>query len=73
MVRAFTRIDPDGRAEFEANAASYKKKLQAVHDRLVTSLRTVPRTQRRALVTCEGAFPYLTRDAGIAGATTSGR
>ncbi|MFZ2241981.1 MAG: metal ABC transporter substrate-binding protein [Gordonia amarae] len=65
MVRAFTRIDPGGRAEFEANAASYKKELQAVHDDLVTSLRTVPRTQR-ALVTCEGAFPYLTRDAGIA-------
>lgn len=65
LVQAFTGIDPDGAAVFRANAVAYKKQLRQVHDDLVAALRTVPEKQR-ALVTCEGAFPYLTRDAGIA-------
>ena len=65
LVRAFTGIDPGGAVAFQANAVAYKKQLRQVHDDLVAALRTVPEKQR-ALVTCEGAFPYLTRDAGIA-------
>ena len=71
LVRAFTGIDPGGAVAFQANAVAYKKQLRQVHDDLVAALRTVPEKQR-ALVTCEGAFPYLTRDAGSPN-TTSGR
>jgi manganese transport system substrate-binding protein len=64
MVKAFSKLDPDNAATFEANGAAYKAKLQAVKDEMVQKLATVPAAQR-ALVTCEGAFSYLTRDAGL--------
>jgi manganese transport system substrate-binding protein len=43
---------------------AYKAKLQAVKDEMVQKLASVPEAQR-ALVTCEGAFSYLARDAGL--------
>ncbi len=64
MVKAFSKLDPDNAAAFEANGAAYKAKLQSVKDEMVQKLATVPEAQR-ALVTCEGAFSYLARDAGL--------
>lgn len=64
MVKAFSQLDPDNAAAFEANGAAYKAQLQSVKDEMVQKLATVPEAQR-ALVTCEGAFSYLARDAGL--------
>ena len=64
MVKAFSKLDPENAAVFEANAAAYKAQLQSVKDEMVQKLATVPEAQR-ALVTCEGAFSYLARDAGL--------
>ena len=64
MVEAFSKLDPDNAAAFEANGAAYKAELQSVKDEMVRKLATVPKAQR-ALVTCEGAFSYLARDAGL--------
>ncbi|WP_219994795.1 metal ABC transporter substrate-binding protein [Pseudarthrobacter phenanthrenivorans] len=64
MVRAFSELDPDNAAAFKANGDAYKAELQAVQDQMTTSLAVVPEAQR-ALVTCEGAFSYLARDAGL--------
>ena len=64
MVKAFSKLDPENAAVFEANGAAYKAKLQSVKDEMVQKLATVPEAQR-ALVTCEGAFSYLARDAGL--------
>lgn len=64
MVKAFSKLDPDNAAAFEANGAAYKAQLQSVKDEMVQKLATVPEAQR-ALVTCEGAFSYLARDAGL--------
>lgn len=64
MVRAFSELDPAGAAEYEANGEAYKAELQGVQDELVAELSTLP-TNQRALVTCEGAFSYLARDAGL--------
>lgn len=64
LVKAFTDLDPDGAAQFTANAAAYKTKLQGVQRDLVKSLSVLPANER-ALVTCEGAFSYLARDAGL--------
>jgi manganese transport system substrate-binding protein len=64
MVKAFSELDPDNAGVFKANGDAYKAKLQAVQDELKTSLAGVPEAQR-ALVTCEGAFSYLARDAGL--------
>ncbi len=64
MAEAFKDLDPEHATDFEANAAAYKAELQAVQDGLTGRLSTVPEEQR-ALVTCEGAFSYLARDAGL--------
>jgi manganese transport system substrate-binding protein len=64
MVKAFSELDPQNAAVFEANGKAYKAKLQAVQDQMKAKLAAVPKNQR-ALVTCEGAFSYLTRDAGL--------
>lgn len=64
MVDAFGDLDPAHADDFEANGAAYKAELQEVQDELVTGLSALPENER-ALVTCEGAFSYLARDAGL--------
>ncbi|ONM47069.1 metal ABC transporter substrate-binding protein [Nocardia donostiensis] len=64
MVTAFAELDPAHAADFRANGKAYKARLQQVHNELVTELDALPKNQR-ALVTCEGAFSYLARDAGL--------
>ena len=64
MVEAFSELDPDHAADFAANGEEYKAALQDVNDELVAELSALPERQR-ALVSCEGAFSYLARDAGL--------
>ncbi len=64
MVVAFSEMDPVHAADFERNGAAYNAELQTVQDELIARLDAVPENQR-ALVTCEGAFSYLARDAGL--------
>lgn len=64
MVDAFSELDPAHADDFAANGEAYRQKLQTVQDRLDDELDSLPEEQR-ALVTCEGAFSYLTRDAGL--------
>lgn len=64
MAAAFAELDPDNAADYKANAASYRDQLEQVHSDLVAAISALPATQR-ALVTCEGAFSYLARDAGL--------
>ncbi|WP_129788137.1 metal ABC transporter substrate-binding protein [Promicromonospora panici] len=65
MVDAFSELDPAHAADFEANGKAYQAELQEVQDELVDGLSALPENER-ALVTCEGAFSYLARDAGLA-------
>ncbi|HJB64394.1 MAG TPA: metal ABC transporter substrate-binding protein [Candidatus Microbacterium pullistercoris] len=64
MVAAFSELDPENAASFAANGAAYQADLRDVQDELVDELSALPETQR-ALVTCEGAFSYLARDAEL--------
>lgn len=64
MVDAFSDLAPEHAEEFAANAETYKGELRAISDELVAAVDTLPAAQR-ALVTCEGAFSYLARDAGL--------
>lgn len=64
MVRAFGELDPAHAADFRANGETYKTELRKEHDELVGTLNALPPDQR-ALVSCEGAFSYLARDAGL--------
>ncbi|CAM4449425.1 zinc ABC transporter substrate-binding protein [Deinococcus marmoris] len=47
------------------NAREYGDQIRAVGAKLKTQLASLPKNQR-ALVTCEGAFSYLTRDYNLA-------
>lgn len=64
IVTAFSELDPDHAEAFAANGRAYKLELQKVQDDLVAELSALPEAHR-ALVTCEGAFSYLARDAGL--------
>jgi manganese transport system substrate-binding protein len=61
---AFAELVPESAAQIAENAEAYRGSIQEVHDELLSDLDTVPQSQR-ALVTCEGAFSYLARDAGL--------
>ncbi|CAM3316021.1 metal ABC transporter substrate-binding protein [Deinococcus saxicola] len=63
--KAFVKLDPAGAKIFNANARKYSDQIRAVDARLRTQLASLPKNQR-ALVTCEGAFSYLTRDYNLA-------
>ncbi|MCD0177529.1 metal ABC transporter substrate-binding protein [Deinococcus sp. 14RED07] len=62
--RALTDLDPDGADTFQTNADAYAAQIREVDEQLSTQLGQLP-PNRRALVTCEGAFSYLARDYGL--------
>ena len=64
MVEAFSELDPEHADDFAANAADYKAELDLLQATLTNELATLDQ-DHRALVTCEGAFSYLARDAGM--------
>jgi len=62
--KAFVELDPDNAEIYNTNAAAYSEKLAAIDGVLQTELARVPEKQRY-LVSCEGAFSYLTQDYGL--------
>jgi manganese transport system substrate-binding protein len=64
MVSAFVELDPAHADDYERNGEAYKQQLQEVEDTLADELAELPQNHR-ALITCEGAFSYLARDAGL--------
>ena len=64
IVRALSDIAPEQRSTFESNAEAYKKKLDDVDNKLNQGLSELPKI-KRTLVTCEGAFSYLTKEADM--------
>lgn len=64
IVRALSDIAPEQRSTFESNAEAYKKKLDDVDNKLNQGLSELPKI-KRTLVTCEGAFSYLAKEADM--------
>lgn len=64
IVDALSDFRPDDADTFRDNAEAYKTQLDEVQGDLTDGLSHLPENQR-ALQTCEGAFSYLTRDAGM--------
>lgn len=62
--KALVALDPANEATYTANAAAYIAKFAPLEAQLTGTLKGIPAAQR-ALVTCEGAFSYLARDAGM--------
>ena len=65
MAEAFSDLDPDHTEDYHDQAEAYSTQLQEVQDELLADLSVLPK-KKRALVTCEGAFSYLARDAELA-------
>lgn len=64
MIEAFSELDPQHAADYRANGEAYQAELHQIQKQLAADLAGLPQRQR-ALVTCEGAFSYLARDAGL--------
>ena len=62
--RELTAIAPEHAEYFANNAAAYSDKIQAVDVQLESALSVLSESNR-ILVTCEGAFSYLTNDYGL--------
>ncbi len=62
--KAFIKLDPENEATYNANAKAYSAKLSAIDTELGSDLKQIPESDRY-LVSCEGAFSYLTRDYGM--------
>lgn len=60
VVAALEKLDPAGRAAYEARGADYVRRLEALDARLRERLASIPR-QRRVLVTAHDAFRYFGR------------
>lgn len=64
IVKAFSELDPEGKEVYERNGEAYAAQIRAVGEQMEERLQTLDSDQR-ALVTCEGAFSYLARDADL--------
>lgn len=64
IAGALARLDPVHAEDFQRNADHYGDRLIEVQQRMTDRLARLPE-EHRALVTCEGAFSYLARDAGL--------
>jgi manganese/iron transport system substrate-binding protein len=59
--KALVKLDPANEAIYTKNAAAYTAELRAVDEPVRKKLEAIPADQRW-LVSCEGAFSYLTRN-----------
>lgn len=62
--RALVEVDPENADTYNANAAAYTAKIDALDAPVREKLATIP-AEKRWLVTSEGAFSYLCRDYGL--------
>lgn len=62
--KALAGQDPDNAQIYTANADAYKQQIRTTIEPLRKRIQSVPEN-RRWLVSCEGAFSYLTRDFGL--------
>ncbi|APB32548.1 putative periplasmic iron-binding protein [Gloeomargarita lithophora Alchichica-D10] len=59
--QALVNLDPENEAIYTQNAQKYQQEIQQLDQKLRQSLSVIPASQR-VLVSCEGAFSYLTQD-----------
>lgn len=59
--KALVKLDPANEATYTKNAAAYTAELRAVDEPVRKKLEAIP-AEQRWLVSCEGAFSYLTRN-----------
>jgi manganese/iron transport system substrate-binding protein len=61
---ALIQVDPNGEAEYGANAQKYLAELESLDSQVQQSIASIP-AERRKLVTSHDAFPYLAQRYGL--------
>ena len=61
---ALATLDPANAATYEANAEIYSAEIRAIDQKLQKAIEVIPVAQRY-IVSCEGAFSYISRDYGL--------
>ncbi|MBA2718862.1 MAG: zinc ABC transporter substrate-binding protein [Chloroflexi bacterium] len=64
IAAKLSELDPDGKAVFDANVASYRARLATLDAELRAQIATIPAANRK-LVTFHDAFPYFARHFGF--------
>ena len=64
LSRALSELKPESKTVFKKNAEIYKNKLLEIDEDFSLFLNTLKKNQKY-LVSCEGAFTYLTTDYGL--------
>jgi manganese transport system substrate-binding protein len=62
--QALGNIDATNAATYDANAKAYSNQIQAIDRKLKQAIVAIP-SDKRYMVSCEGAFSYITRDYGL--------
>lgn len=62
--KALVQLDPANADTYNTNAANYSQQIKNIDTTLRADLAVLPENSRY-MVTCEGAFSYLTRDYGL--------
>ncbi len=62
--KALVNLDPANSKTYNKNAATYSEQIKEIDLKLKTAIGTIP-PERRYMVSCEGAFSYITRDYGL--------
>jgi manganese transport system substrate-binding protein len=62
--KALINLDPANANTYNTNAATYSQKIQQIDEKLKKAVSVIP-VEKRYMVSCEGAFSYITRDYGL--------
>jgi manganese transport system substrate-binding protein len=62
--KALSKIDPVNTTTYSKNAQAYSSQIQAIDQKLQQAILAIP-TEKRYMVSCEGAFSYIARDYGL--------
>lgn len=62
--KALGNLDPANAAAYDANAKAYSDQIRAIDTKLKQAISAIP-SDKRYMVSCEGAFSYIARDYGL--------
>jgi manganese transport system substrate-binding protein len=62
--KALRNLDVANAATYDVNAKAYSNQIKAIDQKLKQAIVTIP-ADKRYMVSCEGAFSYITRDYGL--------
>ena len=62
--QALVTLDPVNATTYNANAVAYSEQIRAIDAKLKNAIAIIP-PEKRFIVSCEGAFSYISRDYGL--------